>query len=209
VSDKKEVILVGYSGHGFVVAEAALNSGLLLKYYVDKKIALLDPFDLNYLGHEEDLNFSGWGGKNDFVLGIGDNLARERIAELIISKKGNILTVLHPDTTISEIANIGEGVFVARNVSINLLVSIGNYCILNTGAIIDHECILGNCVHVAPGAVLAGNVRVGDRAFIGANSVVKQGITIGRDAIIGAGSVVIRDVPDGGKFAGNPAKLIK
>ena len=42
----------------------------------------------------------------------------------IISKKGKILEVVHPDATISGKANIGEGVFIARNVSINLLASL-------------------------------------------------------------------------------------
>jgi len=208
VLDNKEVAIIGYSGHGLVVAEAALNAGIMLKYYVDKHVAGVDPFNLTFLGFEEDASFIGWGGKHEYILGIGDNKTREKLARLIISNSGNILTVIHPDASISKEANIGNGVFVARNVSLNILVSVGDYAILNTGAVIDHECVLGNGVHIAPGAVLAGNVTIGDRAFIGANSVIKQGISKGKDAIIGAGSVVISDIPDGGKFAGNPAKQI-
>lgn len=206
--DNKEAAIIGYSGHGLVVAEAAFHAGISLKYYINKHVALVDPFNLTYLGFERDVNFTGWGGKYEFILGIGDNKTREKLAGLIISNNGSILTVVHPDASISKETTIGRGVFVARNVSLNILASVGDYAILNTGAVIDHECVLGTGVHIAPGAVLAGNVTIGDRAFIGANSVVKQGITIGKDAIIGAGSVVIRDIPNGGKFAGNPAKQI-
>jgi len=32
----KEIVLVGYSGHGLMVGEAALLQDLNLKYYIDK-----------------------------------------------------------------------------------------------------------------------------------------------------------------------------
>ena len=40
------------------------------------------------------------------------------------------------------------------------------------------------------------------------HTVVIPGIKIGAWAVVGAGSVVIRDVPDGAKVAGNPARPI-
>jgi acetyltransferase EpsM len=91
---------------------------------------------------------------------------------------------------------------------VNALVTIGKNVILNTGCIIEHECILEDAVHIAPGAVLAGAVCVGERTFIGANSVVKQNIIIGKDATIGAGSVLITNVLDNEIWVGNPAKRI-
>jgi acetyltransferase EpsM len=37
---------------------------------------------------------------------------------------------------------------------------VGKNVILNTGCIIEHECVLGDAVHIGPGAVLAGNVKL-------------------------------------------------
>src|SRR5690606_39391805 len=91
---------------------------------------------------------------------------------------------------------IGHGNVIGANVIVNALSTIGDYCIITNGGIIEHECKLEDAVHIAPGAVLAGNVRVGSNTFVGANSVVKQGVSIGKNVIIGAGSTVIRDIPD-------------
>ena len=55
--------------------------------------------------------------------------------------------------------------------------------IINTGAIVEHECIINDYAHIAPGAVLAGSVFVGANSFIGANAVVKQGVKIGKNVI--------------------------
>ena len=91
----------------------------------------------------------------------------------------------------------------------NPLTTIEEGVIVNTNAIIEHECYLGSFCHVAPGVVLAGNVKIGKRSFIGANSVIKQGITIGNDVTIGAGSVILNDVPNNVTVVGNPGKIIK
>jgi sugar O-acyltransferase (sialic acid O-acetyltransferase NeuD family) len=209
VSGRADIILVGYSGHGLVVADAAVCSGTAIRYYADIKAAEMNPFDLEYLGNEGRSDFQGWGNNFLFALGIGDNNVRQRIALGIKKKEETFINIIHPESSISGTAKLGLGLFISKNVSINVLAEVGDYSILNTGCIIEHECSLRSAVHVGPGAVLAGNVTVGDRSFIGANSVIKQGIVIGNDVVIGAGSVVIHDIPDNGKVAGNPARNIR
>lgn len=203
-----EIILIGYSGHGFVSAEAAISSNMNLKYYSELNELKVNPYNLEYLGFEKDISFEGWNKDYSFILGIGDNKLREKIAKLIVSKKKRILNVIHNSSSVSKETKIGKGNLIARNVSINPLTIINDFCILNTGCIIEHECIIKDAVHVAPGVVLTGNVTVGERTFIGANSVIKQGVNIGKDVIIGAGSVILNDIPDGKKVVGNPAREI-
>ncbi len=200
---------MGYSGHGFVVAEAAIVSKLKPVFYSDLKKCLFNPFDLSYIGFDGDDDFAGWNKGYQFILGIGDNRTRENIGMKIKEKGETLLNISHPDSSLSKNIRFGAGIFISRNVSVNSFAELGDYTILNTGSIVEHECKLGSAVHIAPGAVLAGNVEVGDRSFIGANAVVKQGVKIGKDVIVGAGSVVINDVSDGKKLVGNPAKEIK
>lgn len=200
------VVLLGYSGHGLVAAEAALEAGLDLRFYADIQPAVANPYQFGYLGFEGAKNFQGWGKGYRFILGIGDNRVREKVARLVEEKGETLLTVVHPDASISRLANIGRGVLVARNAAINPLAVIGDYCIINTGSVVEHECRLGNAVHVAPGAVLAGNVQVGDFSFIGANSVIRQGVQVGTGVLVGMGAAVIRNVADGKTVAGNPAR---
>jgi acetyltransferase EpsM len=84
----------------------------------------------------------------------------------------------------------------------------GSGVIINTSAVIEHECQIHDSVHIAPSATLAGNVTVKRGAFIGANAVLKQGVTIGERAVVGAGSVVLQDIPDFTTLVGNPGRFI-
>lgn len=202
------IILIGYSGHGYVVAETALENSIPLIGYSEKCILENNPFNLKYLGFEKDIDFIGWSKKASFLLGIGDNALRQKIAHLIESNGNRVETLIHGTASVSKMAKIGSGTFINRNVSVNALVFVGKNVILNTGCIVEHECILGDGVHIGPGAVVAGNVTIGERTFVGANAVVKQGVIIGNDVTIGAGSVIIKNIPDGKKVVGNPGRII-
>src|SRR5690606_18928415 len=177
----------------------------IIGYYEKEKLPF-NPYRLTYLGNEEEVDFKG--SQNKYIIGIGNNRIRQKIAERLQSHI-SFASIVHPNTLISVTSKIGLGTFINANVTINALVTIGEHCILNTGCIIEHECCIDNYVHIGPGAVLAGNVQVCAGTFIGANVTVKQGIKIGYNVIIGAGTVVIRDIPDDVTVVGNPSKIIK
>ncbi|UJH91299.1 acetyltransferase [Antarcticibacterium sp. 1MA-6-2] len=205
--NKKGIVIVGYSGHGLVVADAALAMGLDLKYYCEKNERTINPFDLKYAGFEGDEAYN-WSAEYDYILGIGDNRIRRKTGELITANNRNCLNVIHPSSTVSRLSRMGIGNFISSGVHLNALATIGNYCIMNTGAVVEHECRLGDAVHIAPGAVLAGNVSIGSGSFVGANSVIKEGVTIGDNVIIGAGTVVLKNIENNNKIVGNPGRVI-
>jgi sugar O-acyltransferase (sialic acid O-acetyltransferase NeuD family) len=202
-------VIIGYGGHAYVVAESYIANGGNINYYTDLKEAPNNPFNLEYLGFESDPNFKGWDISLKYILGIGDNNLREKVAKLILSKSNLLENIIDPHAVISKSASIGNGIFASKGVFVNAFSTIGNYTILNTGCIIEHECEIGMAAHISPGAVLAGNVKVGNRTFIGANAVIKQGVVIGDDVIIGAGSVVLHNVENYSKIVGNPGRLLK
>jgi acetyltransferase EpsM len=207
VLDNK-VVLIGYSGHGFVVADTAIENHLNLIGYTDIAEVQNNPFQLDYLGSEKNQIFFDKNKDLNFLIGIGDNKIREEVYDLILDNNREVLTLISQSANISKTAKIGNGTFINKKVSINAFAKIGNNVILNTACIIEHDCVIGDNAHVAPGAVLAGNVIIGERSFIGANSVIKQGVIIGKDVIVGAGSVVINNIPDSKKVVGNPIRMI-
>lgn len=199
---------MGYSSHAYVVAEAAMECGFKITGYANIRQVENDPFKLEYLGIESDIDFMGWDNEYGFILGVGDNKIRKKIAELVIQKGEDLKTVIHPSSLISQTSNIGIGTFISKGVMVNAFAIIGKGVILNTGCIVEHECKVGNYTHIAPGAVLAGNVSIGRGSFIGSNTVIKENTKIGNDVIVGAGSVIINDIPDGKKVVGNPGREI-
>ncbi len=200
----KEIILIGYSGHAYVVAETSLALGYNLVGYLDKSAKEKNPFQLNYLGTENE-----WHGRSILFPAVGDNKLRKRMIELVEKRGLTLCSLVDPSASISKFAQIETGTYVAPHARINALAQIGKGCIINTNATIEHECVIGNYTHIAPGAVLAGNVIVGENTFIGANSVIKQGVVIGNHVVIGAGSVVIKNIQDGETWVGNPAKKLR
>lgn len=204
----KKVILIGYSGHAYVVADIAIENQFKIIGYTEKSRVQNNPFNLSYAGYEKETDFFENKKEVGFLIGIGNNSIRERIYNLITSKNLEVTTIICNTASISHSARIDSGTFINRNVTVNALAKIGKNVILNTACIIEHECEISDSVHIAPGAVLAGNVFVGKRSFIGANSVIKQGVKIGKDVVVGAGTVVLSDIPDGKKIVGNPNRYI-
>ena len=98
----KEVILVGYSGHAYVVADSILDNGLNIAGYSDKEEANLNPYSLTYLGFEKESDFIGWIKDIPFVLGIGDNKLRQNIANLIEKKGKAVQTIIDKTAVISK-----------------------------------------------------------------------------------------------------------
>jgi len=86
---------------------------------------------------------------------------------------------------------------------------LGVNVIINSGAVVEHDCVVGDHVHVATGAHLAGAVRIGAGAHIGIGATVKQGIAIGANAVVGAGAVVVKDVLPDTLVVGVPARLFR
>lgn len=202
----KEVILIGYSGHAYIVADVLESIGFKIFGYLDKIPNTDNPLKLNYLGFEQDKgvleNLNGF----TFFPAIGDNEIRKKVIQLASEKKASFITAVSPRAYISPRAVIRSATLVCQGACINAFAQIGTGVIINTSSVVEHECIISDFVHIAPGAVLAGNVSVGENSFIGANSVIKQGVKIGRNATIGAGTVVLHDIPDGEIWVGNPAK---
>ena len=203
-----KVALIGYSGHGQVIADVAIENGLDILGYLDKKVIRNNPFNLNYLGNEEDGTFEGWTSISNFLIGIGDNYTREKVFQVIKARGKIVQTLVSKTAVISKQSVVEEGTFVNNSVTVNSGSKIGMNVILNTGCIVEHGCIIENSVHIAPGAVLSGNVVIGERSFVGANAVIKQGVVIGKDVIVGAGTVILRDVHDNKTVVGNPGRNI-
>jgi UDP-N-acetylbacillosamine N-acetyltransferase len=207
-SKKRDIYLIGYSGHAYVVIEAVNKKKYAVKGYFDFYEVPNNPYNLAYFGNEATESFATIV-QNGFVFpSIGSNITRERLLHFFNTKNVAQVNIIASSAFVSETALLGNSIFISQGAIINAQARIGNGAIINTGSVVEHECKIGNCAHIGPGAVLAGNVTIGNRTFIGANTVVKQGIKIGQDVVVGAGSVIIKDVPDGKKIVGNPGREI-
>tara|TARA_X000001036_G_scaffold433658_1_gene471677 strand:+ start:452 stop:1126 length:675 start_codon:yes stop_codon:yes gene_type:complete len=117
--------------------------------------------------------------------------------------------VISSKAILDDIENKGNGFQIMPGAVIHKFCSIGDYCVVNTNATVDHECIIGNGVHIMGGASIAGQVEVDDFSTIGTNATVLPNIRIGKHSYIGAGALVNKDVNDYEVVVGVPARKIR
>ena len=201
----KSVVIIGASGHGKVIADIVIKSGDTVVGFLDdgvEKGMLVAGIEI--LGKTEDYkDFADC----EFVIAIGNPYIREKIADMLPVEW---YTAIHPNAVISSLdVEIGEGTVVMANAVINSSAKIGKHCIINTGAIVEHDNILSDYVHISPNATLSGIVTVGKSTHIGAGSCTKQVLNIASDCVFGAGSVIVKDITESGTYAGVPVRKIK
>lgn len=202
----KKVIIIGAGGHAKVIADIIEKSG-------DEVVGFLDDNKEN--GATVIKNYKVIGGSNnrfamaitkenvEFVIAIGDNQKRKEISN---SPNLKFYTAIHPSAQIGLDVRIEEGTVIMANSCINSSAKIGKHCIINTGAIIEHDNIIEDYVHISPNATLGGTVKIGESTHVGIGSIVKNNITICKNCTIGAGAVVVKNILEEGTYVGVPAR---
>ncbi len=191
-----KVIMLGAGQHALILAHDARGLGLDI---VARATEADNPADvIKVTGAQYFINGVG---------GVGDNHHRKQAWDAAVK-------VLFPLSYVFGLFSYtvysgGSGLIAMPSAYIGDGVKIGDNVLVNTGAIIEHDCAIGDHVHIAPGAILCGNVTVGEGAHIGAGAVIRQGIRIGAWAVVGCGAVVVKDVPDGVTAIGNPARILR
>lgn len=208
---RKKILLIGGGGHCASVADALLNTR---KY---SEIGIIDPGDIQplfgkiyKLGTDDDLPelyAAGWTSAFVTLGSIGDTSVRRKVFQKILEVGFECPNIIDPSAAVSEHVSFSRGIFVGKNSVINAGVKVGDCAIINTSAVVEHDCNIGAFVHVSPNATLCGGVCIGENTHVGAGAVLKQYITVGADSLIGMGSVVIHDIGDQMKVFGNPARV--
>lgn len=209
----KSIVFWGASGQARVLRECVSHYGFKLVALFDNNADAVSPF-INVPIYYGMTGFTDWLSRNEkqdifFLISIGGDRGKTRY--LIHNKLKQHLrpiSVIHPTAFVAANAKISEGCQILANSSVCVNARLGETTIVNTGATVDHECIIGKGVHLAPGVHLAGCIEIGNFTMVGTGAVVLPHIKIGENVMIGAGSVVTRDIPDNVVAFGNPARVI-
>ncbi len=197
------LVIIGAGGHGKVIADNALKNGYENICFLDDH-ATGDCMGFSIVGTSESIQELN-DGKTDFIIGIGNNAVRKKIAE---KHNVNWATIVHPSAQIGVNVSIGKGTVVMAGAIVNACAKIGNHCIINTSAVAEHDNVVKDYVHISPKAALGGMVNIGELTHIGIGATVKNNIKICSGCVIGAGAVVVKNIENSGTYIGIPAKEI-
>ncbi len=226
--NEHQLVILGAGGHAAVVAESAMRAGWTV---VAVASAGADAHACPVSGVELIGDPDGAGIERIAALvaagarlhaAVGDGAVRERwFARLQrtglqgtghqgtgIAGSSTFATIIDPAAVVSPSASIGAGCFIGAGAIVQARAVLHECVIVNTRAVVEHDCTVEAFAHIAPGAVLCGSVRVGRRAQVSAGAVVIPVRRIGEGAMVGAGAVVVRDVVANTTVVGVPARAI-
>jgi bifunctional UDP-N-acetylglucosamine pyrophosphorylase/glucosamine-1-phosphate N-acetyltransferase len=142
---------------------------------------------------------------------LGDEV---RIVDSVVSG-----SVIDERVTIGPFAHLRDGNVIGAATHIGNFVEVkntrtepgvkaGHLAYLGDAAIGENANIGAGTITCNYDGVRKNETWIGRNAFIGSNSALVAPVRIGNDALTGAGAVVIRDVPDGERVVGNPARTL-
>lgn len=199
------LLIFGAGGHGRVVTDAALLAGHWPRVLASDRdparcggellpgVALLPPADAVPVA-------------TAIHIAIGNATGRERE---VVALAGRLVSVIHPQATVSPFAQLGAGCFVAARAVVAPAARLGVSVIVNHGAVVDHDVTVGDFCHIAPLVALGGAVQIGRRVLVGSGSTILPGVHIADDVVVGAGAVVADHLLEPGVYAGVPARRLK
>ena len=211
-SSMERIIVIGGGGHAKAVIDVLERQG---RYAIAGYLDIHQPKGHRCLGYEnveekDDFRRAAKDlGARGGIIAIGDNAKRALLAAAVraVLPEFHFVTAVHPSAILGKNVVVGAGTVVMAGVVINPDTRVGEHCIINTRASLDHDNLLGSFVSIAPGVTTGGNVAVGDSSAVGLGANIIHGIIVGEHAVIGAGSTVIENIPSYVVAFGSPAKV--
>ena len=206
------IIVVGGSGHAKVLVSTLLLEHREVLGFVDPDPSLPPILGVHRLGDDNEV-FRHPPERIRLVNGVGSGRStelRKSVYARFRERQYLFEAVIHPSASMAPDVHAGSGLQVMAGAVVQAGVRLGENVILNTGTIVDHDCVIADHVHLAPGATLSGCVHLEQGVHVGTGASIIQGIHVGAASTVGAGAVVLHDVPAGITVVGVPAReLVK
>ena len=162
------LLILGAGSHGRGVKEIADRLGVF------QKIRFLDDSVLNseVIGKCGDCYLFTQEYPCAFVA-IGDNSVRKRYAEMLEDLGFMLPTLIHPDATVSQGAEIGEGSIIMAQATVNKS-KIGKCCIVESNAIVSYGAETGSYCHIDCGAMIMKNTGVPEMTTVNSGDIYRS-----------------------------------
>lgn len=203
----KEVILVGAGGHALSLAEFAGDE--IWGYLANEENPELRA---RWLGSDNEATNYIRKGYPFHMAYVYSDLPIMRKRGLLLEeyeKKGaRFASLISPTAIITFNSKIGEGCAIMAGAIVNRA-ELESNIIVNSGAIIEHDCKIGKNTFIGPGAVIGGFTTIGENCFVGLGARISNGLTIGDNVTVAMGAIVNKNLMEPGIYHGFPLKRFK
>ena len=204
--------ILGCGGHCSVILSILKKLGAL-----DAEITIVDPFNnssknetvyghkvVNFVDQPSDkfLNAANF-------LALGNISKRKEVSMQFNGTETYWPALIDKSACVDKYAEIGSGSIVCAGAHIGPFATVGENCLINTHAIVEHEVVVDDYVNLSPSTVICGRSTIGNSVSIGAGAIIVDNVNIANECIIGANSTVLNSFErPGRKIIGTPAKDI-
>jgi UDP-perosamine 4-acetyltransferase len=141
-------------------------------------------------------------GATQLVNGLGNRASRtcsnlsnrRRLFDRFAAMGYAFPVVAHASSVVASDAALGPGAQIMAGAIIQPGARIGRNVLVNTRAVVEHDCVVEDHVHLAPGSVLCFGVRVGEEVHVGAGAIILPQVRLGSGSVVAAGAVVTSDL---------------
>jgi len=201
--DGRGWVVLGAGGHARSVIDVLERAGHTVVAVSGQTAG--EPWHVEVLADDDAAFALLEGGALHACVAVGANAARARLVADLLGRGFSVPPVVASTATVSPRARLGAGTVVLEHAHVGPASSLADAVIVNTAAVVEHDCVVGNGAHVAPGAALLGAATVGDATLVGSGARVLPGVAVGARVTIGSGAVVTAPVGDGQTVVGVPA----
>lgn len=201
--ETNDVILVGAGGHALSLTEfyPGIYGYLAMEPNPDLAAPLIgDDNDKEKFIHAGKLFhlafvYAGWPVMSK----------RKALLEAYEKAGAKFVSLVAPTAIVTPHSIIGDGCAVMTGTIINRA-TLGPHVIVNSGAIVEHDCKIGRNTFIGPGAVIGGFCEIGENCFIGLGAKIGNNIKIGSDITVAMGAVVNKNLEKPGIYHGFPLR---
>ena len=207
----KHLLIIGARGFGREVYNLFLKCNyqdMECKGFLDDNGNALDSYE-NYPPIISSVEAYTPQDDDVFICAMGDTKWKRHYVELIQSKGGTFISLIHPSVEIGLNTKIGTGCIIRTNASISCDIEIGEFVTIMGYAVIGHDAKIGKWSHIGAHCFMGGFSQIGEMVTMHPGSRILPHKKVMNSAIIGAGSVVLSKVKEATTVFGIPARRIE
>lgn len=209
----KNLIIIGARGFGREVYSLALqcddyNKNYVMKGFLDDKSDALVGFE-NYPEIISDVESYEIQEDDVFTCALGSVNWKKHYCEIILSKGGTFINLIHPTTIINLNLKMGIGLIVLMHSNISNDCSIGDFVTLQGFVSIGHDAVIRDWCHINAYSFMGGFVILEEEVCLNTRATILPNVIVRKGATVGAASLVIKNVKTSTTVFGVPATVLK
>jgi acetyltransferase EpsM len=135
-----------------------------------------------------------FGAGTRFHVAIGDNRARQRLAERALAAGWQPVAIVDPSAAVAPDAVIEPGAYVGIGSVVSSRAGVARFAIVNHHVTVGHDATVGPFAQLCPGVRVSGGCVLGEGTLLGSNAAILPGKRMGAWSVLGAGSVAMADI---------------